>query len=179
MLNELLAVDLARSVRLMIARVVLCAALIHRNICPCSLQHLRVTILHKVLFHGISRSGWRIVVLLRSVGRAPLAQNMSVKRVLGLHLGRLLGGSYQILLQGLPLAPLLLLRVQLGVEGVGQDVADSSLWRVDLVDISFDLCQRLGHFFGLRKVLHTAARQLLVHVVSPKVSPYVLVAPCL
>ena len=48
------------------------------------------------------------MVLLRSVGRAPLAQTMSVERVLRLHLGRLLGGSYQILLESLTLAPLLL-----------------------------------------------------------------------
>ena len=102
---------------------------------------------------------------------------MSVERVLGLHLGRLLGGSHQILLQSLTLAPLLLLSVQLGVEGVGQDVADSSLWRVDLVDVGLDLCERLGHSLGLREVLYTAARQLLVHVVGTEVSPHVLLAP--
>lgn len=95
---------------------------------------------------------------------------MSVERVLGLHLGRrLLGGSHQILLESLTLAPLVLLSVQLGVEGVGQDVADSSPWRVDLVDVGLDLCQRLGHPLGLRVVLYPAARQLLVHVVGPHV----------
>ena len=53
------------------------------------------------------------------------------------------------------------------MERVGEDVAHSSLWRVDLVDVCLDLCKRLGRLLGLREVLHTAARQLLVHVVGP------------
>ena len=110
--------------------------------------------------YAITRGRLRIVVLLRSVaGSASLAKTMLVERVLSLHFARLLSGSHQILFKSLTLnlAPLLILSVKLGMQRVGQDIADSSFWRVDLVDVGLDPVEWLRTLLSLGKILHTAA----------------------